>query len=263
LTSGLEPFYRLTENGDLVPTPLAAGPPWMPSLQHGSMVTALLARAIEAAPSAAPMRLARLTVELARAVPMGPTQVEVKATRDGRRLQAFDAHVVVEGEVRARGTALRIRTHDQLVDARHSPAAWPDDVVVVRPEDANAPSPMGPDLLWDAHQARWEDATPGAGRVWLRPRHPLVQGEPITPTVRVAMVADLVMSSGGLLPIDDYVVINPDLTLALTRLPAGEWVSLRSRVRLGADGLGQSEGALFDEHGFFGRVLKSLLVDRR
>ena len=77
------------------------------------------------------------------------------------------------------------------------------------------------------------------------------------------MVADLVMSSGGLLPIDDYVVINPDLTLALTRLPAGEWVSLRSRVRLGADGLGQSEGALFDEHGFFGRVLKSLLVDRR
>src|SRR5439155_11424662 len=133
-------FYRLDDNGDLLPNPLAEGPPWLPGTQHGSMVTALLARAIEAAPSAVPMRLGRLTVELARAVPMGPTQVEVKATRDGKRVQVLDAHLVVDGEVGARGTALRIRTHDQLVEP--PPAAWDDDIDVTRPDDAGVPAPM-------------------------------------------------------------------------------------------------------------------------
>ena len=79
----------------------------------------------------------------------------------------------------------------------------------------------------------------------------------------MAAVADLVMSGGGLLPMDRYAVVNADLTLAVLRPPAGEWIQIRSRVWLGPDGTGQSEGRLFDERGRIGRALKSLLVDRR
>lgn len=258
-------FYRRDDGGGLVPTELAAGPAWLPGSQHGSAVTALMARAVEATPSAGPMHLARLTVDLSRRVPTGPTEVRSAIARDGRRVQLVETDLVVDGEVRARAHALRIRVDDGVIAAPDLPAAWPDDDAGGEPgpDAGTAASPTGSDGLWEAHHARWVDGTPGAGVVWLRPSHPLVDGEPLTPTIRVALVADLVMSGGGLLSHDDYLVVNPDLTLLLSRPPIGEWIAVHSRVRLRPDGTGQSEGALYDEHGWIGRALKTLLVDRR
>jgi hypothetical protein len=57
--------------------------------------------------------------------------------------------------------------------------------------------------------------------------------------------------------------VNPDLTLFLGRPPVGAWINVRSIVRIGPDGVGQSEGTLYDIQGRIGRVCKSLLVSRR
>ncbi|HVV31406.1 MAG TPA: thioesterase family protein [Mycobacteriales bacterium] len=253
-------FYR-SRDGSLCPTPLAAGPPWLPGTQHGSMIVALAARAVAGVPSAVPMQLARLTVDLSRPVPIGATTVRTSVSRDGRRVQVVDLDVEVEGVVRARASALRIRVEPGLVPAATlPPAAAPADLTRTGPDGAALPSPLGPDPLWDAHRARWESYAPGEGSVWLRPHCRLVEDEPLTPTVRAALVADLIMSGGGLLPPADFVVVNPDLSLLLERPPDGEWINVRSRVRVGPDGLGQSEGTLHDRTGRFARVCKSLLV---
>ena len=159
--------------------------------------------------------------------------------------------------------ALRIRTADDVVDPLHVPRPWSDDQPLGRPTDHAIASPLGPDPLWDAHEARWSRFAPGDGCVWLRPKLALVEGESLSRSVAVAMIADLVMTNGNVLPTSNYVVINPDLTLSVSRPPESEWMQIRSRVRIAADGTGVSEGLLYDELGRIGTSLKSLLVDRR
>jgi hypothetical protein len=256
-------FYSRGDGDELLPTELAAGPPWLPGTQHGSAVTALMARAVEATPAATEMHLSRLTVDLSRPVPFGTTTVEATIVRDGRRLQVLDVVLRVDGQSYSRASAMRLRIDDGVVGPVDRPAPWPDDIDVPQPTSEGVASPFERDTLWSAHEARWESYSPGTGAVWLRPTRALVEGEGMSATMRVAMIADLVMSGGGLLPPDRYLVVNTDLTLALARPPESDWILIRSRVRLGPDGAGQSEGALYDELGWIGRALKSLLVDRR
>jgi hypothetical protein len=68
-------------DGDSVATsPLAAGP-WDPSMQHGSPPAALVVWAAEAIPTQVPMRIARVTVDLMRLLPVelpGPDQSRVE-----------------------------------------------------------------------------------------------------------------------------------------------------------------------------------------
>lgn len=256
-------FYSRGNGQELLPTELAAGPPWLPGTQHGSAVTALMARAVEATPAATTMHLSRLTVDLSRPVPFGPTTVETAIVRDGRRVQVLDVVLRVNGDPYSRASAMRLRIDDGVVAAVDRPAPWLEDIDVPQPTSEAVATPFERDTLWSAHEAHWVSYTPGTGSVWLRPTRTLVEGEDLSATMRVAMIADLVMSGGGLLPPDRYLVVNPDLTLALSRPPESEWILVRSRVRLGPDGTGQSEGTLYDELGWIGRSLKSLLVDRR
>lgn len=255
-------FYE-RRGDELFPGTLAAGPPWLPGTQHGSMVTALMARAAEQMPSVAPMQLTRLTVDLSRPVPTGATHVDARVRRDGRRLQVLDLELRVDGVTVSRGSALRVRLADVLdsVDAESIDRA--EDLPDKSPEQATLTSPLGPDPLWDAHDARWESHAVGSGAVWLRPTVPLVTDEPLTATLRVALVADLVMTVGTLLPRERYMAVNPDLTLTLTRPPVDEWLRIGSVVRLNQSGSGHSEGVLSDRTGWVGRVVKSLLIDRR
>lgn len=254
-------FYH--RDGEVLqPTPLAAGPPWLPGTQHGSAIAALATRQAEQTPAAAAMQLARLTVDLSRAVPTGPTSVRASVSRDGRRVQVIDLEIVVAGEVKARACALRIRVEPGVVPAALlSPASAADRGG--EPGSAALPAPFGPDPLWDAHSARWESYRPGAGSVWLLPQVPLVEGEELTPAVRATLCADLIMSGGGALPAAKYTVVNPDLSVFLERPPDEGWINVRSAVRIGTQGTGSGEGTLHDSHGRFARVCKSLLVTAR
>jgi hypothetical protein len=103
----------------------------------------------------------------------------------------------------------------------------------------------------------------GAATVWMRLRHPLLADEPLTPLARVAATSDFGNGVATVLPFDQYLFINADLTISLDRRPAGEWVALDARTLLHPGGIGWSESVLHDEYGPVGRATQALVVQRR
>jgi hypothetical protein len=78
----------------------------------------------------------------------------------------------------------------------------------------------------------------------------------------VAAAADFGNGVSSPLSFGDWLFINPDLTIHLSRLPVGEWVGLESHTSAESQGIGISESRLWDEEGPIGRSVQSLLIDR-
>ena len=77
--------------GDLLIPQSSAIGPWFPGVQHGGAIAGVFARAIERVPSAVQMTTTRLSIDMSRRVPMGPTRVDTEVVRDGKRIQAIEA----------------------------------------------------------------------------------------------------------------------------------------------------------------------------
>lgn len=103
----------------------------------------------------------------------------------------------------------------------------------------------------------------GAATVWMRLRHPLLADEPLTPLARVVATSDFGNGVATVLPFDQYLFINADLTISLDRRPVGEWVALDARTLLHPGGIGWAESMLHDERGPLGRATQALVVQRR
>ena len=110
-------------------------------------------------------------------------------------------------------------------------------------------------------QGRFESI--GPAQDWMRLTVPLVAGRDTTPLERVLAVADFGNGISKLLPMDEVLFVNPDLSVFLHRLPVGEWVCLDAVTRLGPEGVALAESMLFDEEGAIGRAVQMLLVEGR
>lgn len=256
-----------TDGDRLVATELSRGP-WSPDALHGGPVAALIARASELHPSEQPMFVARLTVELLRPVPLAALAVRTTLVRPGRRVQLVGTSVAVgEAEV-ARAVALRIREAD-LPEARTTPEqlGWPGpDSLTARVE--SIPTADESLTAYHSHAVEMRFVSghvyqPGPATVWMRLRYPVVAGETPSPLQRVMAVADFGNGVSSVLPWDRWTFVNPDLTVGVHRLPAGEWVGLDAVTRVGAAGVGQAESLLFDAGGPLGRAVQSLFIDPR
>ena len=64
----------------------------------------------------------------------------------------------------------------------------------------------------------------GPATAWFRMRKPIVAGEQTSPLQRLAAAGDFGNGIAAALPWDEYLFINPDLTLYIDRLPVGEWI---------------------------------------
>ena len=247
----------------LIPQPGACGP-WFPGVQHGGAIAGVFARAVEQTPAAAPMMLTRLTVDMSRKVPMGPTRVETEVVRDGKRVQAVECRYVVDDDVVGRATAMRIRVDDSVVAQDQHLDPWPEDAPPPGPEGMNEVSFQweGTDFVQNFTMFRAEPE-PGRSTSWLKLNAAFVAGETTTPAMFAAMVADMIPSAGSVMAFDRYLSINPDLSVHLHRLPVGEWIGHTSLVHVSPDGFGQTDAQLFDGGGAIGRSLKSLLIDPR
>ncbi len=259
-----EPTAIFRRDGEqLVPSLFAQGP-WNPNHLHGGPICGLLARAIESCASPVPMRVVRMTVEMTRAVPMAPISVHAEVTRAGRRIQQIDAQIAAEEKTLVRATALRVR-----VGSSDGALAIPFDEPV--PERAPGPA-RDPEMLrlfppgfvraLDFLRTRVATASE-AGVVWARMGVPLVEGETLSPFVRLATLCDFASGTGNPIDFARFTSINPDLSLHVLRAPRGEWIGLRGRSGIEADGIGQSDATLFDGEGVVARALVSLLVERR
>src|SRR6201989_3000339 len=107
----MEAIYRV--DGATVETSAFAGGPWDPRLQHGAAPSSLICWAVERLPSPVPMRVARLTVDLMRPVPVAPLAIETEVLREGKKIQLVAIRLLADGKEVVRATALRIRKHEQ------------------------------------------------------------------------------------------------------------------------------------------------------
>ncbi|MEZ4364716.1 MAG: thioesterase family protein [Kofleriaceae bacterium] len=255
-------FYQA--DGDrLLATALTRGP-WHRDLQHGGPPAALLARAIEAAPSDVPRSLARVTVELMRPIPIGPVTVEVEPPVGGRQVDRVEARLRVGDAVVAKATGLRIRAATVVM-----PARAPDVAALAPGPEGVAPfvfpffaEPIGYQAAVELRLVRgtWGD---GPVAAWIRPTVPLVEGEPTSPACAVMIVADAANGIRPVLPIDRYTFVNADLTVALARQPVGPWIGLDVDATAGDAGAGLVRAAIHDQRGLCGQAAQALVVAAR
>ena len=237
--------------------------PWDPGLQHAGPPAALLGRAIEAHGDRPGLRVARITFEIARPVPIAELTVATRTQRGGRSVELVEA-VLRSGDAEVmRATALRIRTADLDLPARLAPGPR-----LPGPSEGRVEPffPTGQDVGYHtAMEFRFVAGSfleLGPATVWMRMRHPLVPGEPPSPLCRVLIAADSGNGVSAALDFHTWRFINPDLTVYLLRHPAGEWVALEAATTA-ADGIGLADTTLHDEHGPIGRSAQALFVDRR
>ena len=108
-----------------------------------------------------------------------------------------------------------------------------------------------------------EDIGQGEAMSWTRLDRSFVAGEENTALVRFAAVADMIPSANSILDQRKYLSVNPDLNIAVSRLPESDWIGSLAVVRTARRGVGQTDAQLYDQHGVVGRSIKSLLIDVR
>jgi hypothetical protein len=249
------------EGQRIVTGPDAAGP-WDPSMQHGSAPSALVTFIAEAVPSAAPMQVVRVGVDLMRPVPVAPLTFETQVIREGRKIQLVGVTLLAGGKPVVEGRVLRIvvSTPDLPEGVEGPPQPWRaiEDSPVVPHRGRN------PFLsCLDMKSGYGDFATPGPGAIWFRVNREIVAGAPVSQAMRAVIASDL--SNGVSSPLDfrKYTFLNADLTVSFSRLPEGEWILVDSESWLGHDGAGLAAAKLADRRGYFGRSVQSLVVEKR
>lgn len=250
-----------------LPTDLGRGP-WDPDALHGGAVAPLLVRELERLPAPVPMRLARVTIELLRPVPLEPLSVEAELIRDGKKIGLGDVMLATAGEdlVVARARGLRIRTAEVAFGEpphEQAPALPAEDTDL---ED-RSPSEGGYAAFHNT-AVRHRFAEGMFGEIgpafdWIRLVVPVVPGEEPSGWQRAAAASDFGNGVSSLVPFDGSTLfINPDLTIHLWREPEGEWVGLDASTHASSSGIGASDSAVWDRRGRIGRTNQSLLLDR-
>jgi acyl-Coa thioesterase superfamily protein/acyl-CoA thioesterase superfamily protein len=259
----VEPAVFAGQDGRFVASELARGP-WDPHAQHGGAPAALLMRAFEQLDGRGGPAIARVTYEFLRPVPLGELSVEASVTRPGRRVQLLEGSITTsEGVEVVRARALRVAAAD-AGGATTDPSTPPPGPETGRPNPLASPHGLAM-FAPDAIEVRFVAGTFGGGpsTAWFRLRHPLVAGETPSPLQHLAAAGDFGNGISATLSWDEFMFINPDLTLYVERQPVGEWICLQSQTILAAEGIGTAESILFDERGRVGRATQALLIAPR
>ncbi len=255
-------FYIPDGPGRYISTMWTRGP-WDPAFQHAGPPAALVAREIEALDGGADFFVSRFTLEVLRAIPVAPLQVQATLTRPGKRVQMAEAVLRDDTGDVAIARAWRVRRGDTVdVVTPDEPPDFPG------PDGGTAPGfdPWdGPSYFsgveWRIVAGGFVD--PGPATVWMRMAVPLVADEEPSPLSRVLVAADSGNGVSQVVPLNTHLFINTELTVHLFRPAEGEWVCLDAHTRIGALGTGLATTDLYDERGRIGSGAQALLVAPR
>lgn len=257
-----EQAFFVPEGGDRFrATPHTIGP-WSPDAMHFGPPAALLGRTVERLRSPVPMRVARITFEILRPVPVSADlAVTARFVRPGKRITLAEATMTADGDEVALARAWLMRTASMAIPevAREGPPTPGPDVA--------RPAQFFPHPL-DVHYGSTMDVRFVSGQflelgpavAWFRSPIPVVAGEDLTPLQRVLVAADSGNGISAAAAPSDLIFVNTDLTVHLHRYPVGEWVCMNARTTLDPDGIGLADTALSDEVGRIGRSVQSLFV---
>ncbi len=246
------------EGSRVVPTKWATGP-WYANALHGGAPAALFVREFERSGSAAPMHLARVTVDILRPVPREELRLETREKRPGRKIQLLEASLY-HGETEvARAVGLRIRTAEVPLPLHNTPAV---DLPRPRGDEPRYDFPQRGGFMeaLDVRFVRGSYAKPGPATAWGTLGIPLVAGEKNSPMVHVAALTDCGNGLSALALSTELTYINADLNIIIDRAPRGDWFALDAATYPG-EGHGTAESTVFDEWGRIGRSLQCIYFD--
>jgi hypothetical protein len=254
-----EPFFK--RDGALYqPTPFSRGP-WSPTSLHGRVVAGLLAHAIEQRHGDPEMIPARFNIDMYRLPDLSAAEVTVTPIREGHRIKVVDAEYIVGGVSMARATCQLLRKSENPEGVVWSPPNWTAPKPADIPPPQNGRGPMGG--MWATLPISGGFGQSGPEKkLWMSDFRELVEGEPMSPFVRVALAADFAspFANGG----DKGLGwINSDITVYLARLPATEWVGFEVKNHQHDAGVAVAECWLYDEAGPIGSSSCAALAQRK
>lgn len=256
----MEAVFRI--DGNRIVTREHAAGPWDPGMQHGGAPSALVTWIAEQMPTPQPMRIARLTVDLLRPVPVAPLTFESEVLRDGRKIQLCGIRLHANGVEVVRATVLKIRaqsvTFPDVVTEEKIDVPFQQDGIEHPPHGPN--NFLGGVTLRAVHGSFLD---PGPAAIWFRANRPMVEGAVTSQVMRAALASDFSNGVSSVLDFRKWLFINADLTVTLAREPVGEWILLNSEMTLGPDGAGIAVSRLGDAQGYFGRAIQCLVVEPR
>ena len=259
-------FYLPLGDGRFEST-VHTGGPWDSRLQHAGPPSALLTRAVEQHEGAWPGHIVRVSVDILGPVPVAELTVTTQTMRAGKSVELVQAELhSVDGagndRVAARATAWRV------VDVELDLPEHPELEHEVPPfPDAATPLPPGwgggylAAMEW--RQAGGEWAGSGPATVWGRMRYPLVPDEEPTGLQRVMAIADSGNGVSHVLSFEEWLFINPDLTVHVAAEPQGEWICLDAATTVSRRGSGLASSRLFDRERLVARGAQALYVAPR
>ena len=255
----MDSFFIKESNDLFIPTQFTRGP-WDMRFQHGGPPSALLGRAVDRDDG---KQVVQISLDILRPIPVSPLTVKTNIVRPGKRVELIEAALISEGHPVMRAKAWRVRESDVDLGSIERPTPHPG------PDEGHGPSAYFAvseenDYL---HAMEWrfiqsEFLEPGPAIAWLRMRIPLVGGEEPSPLVRVLMAADSGSGVSSELDPSKWLFINPDLNVALHRLPEDEWICLDARTVVQPHGIGLATSTLYDLRGEIGASTQSLLIER-
>jgi hypothetical protein len=257
----MDAIYRVDGNR-VVTSPNAAGP-WDPDMQHGSAPASLVVWAAEAIPTPVPMRVARVTVDLMRPVPIATLTLETEVLREGRKIQLCAVRLRAGSIIVVAATVLKVKLQAQTLPPEAAIVAvtlpGPNEAREEQPSFSSSPFVTGVSM----RSALGRFGVPGPGAIWYRADRPLVEGAGVSQAMRAVVAADFCNGTSAVLDFRQWTFLNADLTVSMAREPVGEWVLLDAESWIGPDGAGLAMARLADQHGYFGRVVQSLVIERR
>ncbi len=235
--------------------------PWDVNACHAGPPTGLMVRALERLVT--DKQLVRLSVEIARPIPLGGFRVEVELRKEGRVATLTTARILDDDRVYAAAGALHLREID--LPTKTAPYEVPDF-------SASVPGPFPiTDTLHDEQafpssiEVRYDpSASLGRGGrtvVWMRNVVPLLEDEEPSGLQRLCPLADCGNGISYNEYLDRVLFVNPDLLLSVHRYPEGEWLGSTVVSHWNDNGIGLADADLFDTGGSVGRATQNLLLD--
>ena len=209
-----------------------------------------------------------MSFDILAPVPVAELVLTARTMRPGRRVALAEATLATAVDPDRPVMVLRawfLRQArpplDTLPETPVTPAPAGGDDLTERPR----PAGWHPGYL-DAIHWVWVEGSieaPGPAAVWTRLRVALVDGEEPDPIERLVAVADSASGISSVANPRDLVFVNTDLTLHLTREPAGEEIWMRAHTTLDVAGIGRTVGELGDRAGGMARSAQCLFVEPR
>lgn len=259
-------FFTVSGEGDeewFTPTDHTRGP-WDPGSCHAGPPAGLLVRAFERIVPT--LRLARITVDLTKPIPMAGFRIAAEVVRAGRSVAATRATIVDgDGVAKATATGLHVAVArspvvEQTLGRDDTPPlaeAEPGDFPIGPAVDGRPPGFNGAGIA--VRYPPGDGPAPGPTTMWMRTVD-LLPAEEMSPFQRVCPLADCGNALSRHAEPWEMAFVNIDLTVALHRDPVGAWIGTQVSSHWQPSGVGLAAATLFDDEGPAGRALQTLLL---